>query len=664
MPRSYTLLIFILLLAGNLFAQERLYSIETNSTIKKQSENTIKQYRKSAKDNGSILLPFFDDFSKISVWPSTARWVDNYAFINTDYALNPPTIGVATLDDLDANGDLYPNAGPYQFDADRLTSRPIRLDSIFTPVPKALNVSDSLYLSFYYQPQGRGSTPSKKDSLLLEFHSPLEFDPVFGTTDTTFVPHWRTVWSSAGGIQVDTFAIQQNGYFKQILIPITDTALYFKNGFQFRFRNYGSLANNYVPDWQSNGDQWNLDLVYLNIDRTIKDTTIKDVAFADRAPSLLKNYEAMPYRQYADNFVVEMKDSIDIKVANLDAISQNISYKFTLQQDSQAPYFTYDGGSFTILPYKPNGYLNYPPISKPSPNIFYSPTVKQDAVAFNSIHSLTVDPGMLYSENDTITFSQVLSNYYAYDDGTAEAGIGLNGSTGSYAVRFALNKPDTLIGLQIYFNHVKSSMESAYIDLVIWNEKYGKPGLVIHTVSGASPFYTDSLNSFHTYWFETPVIINTDRFPGLIFYAGWHQNLIDNLNVGLDRYNDTHQNRFYLVDTAWQMSDSQHAGSLLLRPIVGKANPLSIASNKERSVLKIYPNPVTNNNIHIELPSNWDRISHEDLLVIVYNSAGIAVSKQAYSEELNLSALSPGFYLLKLINIHSGDSLTSKLLMQ
>ena len=46
-------------------------------------------------------------------------------------------------------------------------------------------------------------------------------------------------------------------------------------------------------------------------------------------------------------------------------------------------------------------------------------------------------------DNDSIGFNQVFSNYYAYDDGTAEKAYALDAIGGQLAVRFPLAKADT-----------------------------------------------------------------------------------------------------------------------------------------------------------------------------------------------------------------------------
>lgn len=613
----------------------------------------------------SITLPFYDDFSVISVYPSPLRWVDEFAFVNTDYAKFPPSIGVATFDALDETGNLYPNAGPNPFNADNLTSLPIRLDSIFAPVQRAISRSDSIYLSFYYQPQGRTiSPPSKKASLLLEFHSPGEFDTIVSATGTVIEPHWREIWSDEGGIQVDTFAKQNNQYFKQVLIPVSsenDSILYYKNGFQFRFRNIAALAGNSQPDWRNNGSHWNIDVVWLNTGRSLHDTILKDVAFGDMAPSMLAEYQSMPFRQYRANFLNELKENINIAIANLDNQNQNVSYRYDVSKNSNSAFTSYDGGSYTISPFITNGYTDYKPFAEPPVNFFF-PISNEEKVVFHIIHTLTPDPNPLFRSNDSIQFDQMFSNYYAYDNGTAEAGIGINGAAGSYAVQFKLNEADTLRGMQIFFNPVIGGTNQL-IDLQVWNDAAGKPGQIIKSLNGVTPVYTESLNELNSFLFEEPLKIDPVSFPGLIFYVGWTQSSVENLNIGLDRYNDSHKKRFYNVDGNWEMSSEINYGSLLLRPIVGLANPLGIEKPRETDKLNFHPNPVTEGTLFIELPQSWQQTANSINLHILSANGRLVIS-DTYSGPVNVSSLAPGFYMVILTDTQSGQKASGKVIIK
>ncbi len=643
-------------------AQEMLTMPENNPAVERQSF-----FKSTAATPLKVIsLPFYDDFSVISVFPSPLRWADRFAFINTDYAKYPPSIGVATLDALNDKGVLYPDAGPNPFEADNLTSLPIRLDSILTLEKRALKLADSVYLSFYYQPQGRTiSPPTKKASLILEFHSPGDSVTIVSASGTKTVPRWIEKWSTTGGIQVDTFALPGKKYFRQVLIPIStssDSALYFKNGFQFRFRNMATLTGNSQPDWRNNGSQWNIDVVYLDYKRRVHDTIMEDVAFGEVAPSMLVNYEAMPYRQYLKNFDNEMKDTLRITISNLDNKNRNRTYKYQVSKNSLAPFKFYDGEPYTISPYLTDGYVSYKPWARPPVNFFFPSTGDQNIV-FHITHTLSPDPNPLFRSNDTIRFDQVFSNYYAYDNGTAEAGIGINGAAGAYAVQFKLNESDTLRGIQIYFNPVVGGTNQV-VDLQVWNDSNGKPGQIIKTLGGVSPIYTNTLNEFYTYWFDTPLIINAGTFPGLRFYIGWSQNSVENLNVGFDRYKDSHTKRFYNVDGTWQMSDSVNYGSLLMRPVVGPVNPLGVYKPAVAEHIGIHPNPISDGNLVIQLPEAWKNNSGNNMNITIITATGSRVLSETFNNPVNVSSLAPGFYLVILTDKKSGLKSTGKLIIR
>ena len=63
-------------------------------------------------DTAILELPFFDDFADYEGLPDAKRWLNSQAFVNKDFAPQPPTIGMATLDALDANGNLLGEVAP------------------------------------------------------------------------------------------------------------------------------------------------------------------------------------------------------------------------------------------------------------------------------------------------------------------------------------------------------------------------------------------------------------------------------------------------------------------------------------------------------------------------------------------------------------------------
>jgi hypothetical protein len=666
MTKDIFAILLITLIGISATAQEVLTSPAFNPAVAK--EYSVRKKSANAV-SPALTLPFYDDFSVISVYPSPLRWTDAFAFVNTDYAKFPPSVGVATMDALDDKGVLYKDAGPNAFDADYLTSQPIRLDSIFSPAKNwATTRADSIYLSFLYQPQGRTiSPPSKKSSLWLEFHSPDEFDTIVTSSGTTIEPKWRTIWTTDGGITVDSFAKPDNHYFRQVMIPLTgllDSVLYYKNGFQFRFHNIAALSGNSQPDWRNNGSHWNIDVVYLSNGRELNKTNMYDVAFGDNPPSMLRNYESMPYNQYRKNFINEMKDTLDIAISNLDNILHNVSYKYEVRKNSLPDLIApaYDGGSGNVKPFLTNGYTDWPSFARPPVNFFF-PISNEEKVVFHVTHYLSPDPNPLFRSNDTVHYDQLFSNYYAYDNGTAEAGVGINGASGSYAVQFKLNESDTLRGIQVYFNPIIGGNNES-IDLNVWNDGYGTPGVIKKTISGVSPISGNGLNRFNTYWFENPIVINPVDFPSLIFYIGWSQSSVNNINIGLDRVTDSHTKRFFNVNGTWIGSDSINYGSLLLRPIVGLENPLGIDKPADVQKLRFQPNPVSDGNLFILLPETWNKKNHGDLNVTIISSSGSLVYNDSFSVPVNVSNIASGFYMVILTDKQSGQKASGKLLIR
>jgi hypothetical protein len=649
----FTYILLFLLYGISSFCQEQLTGLQFNPVIKdKLREVSSMKSLPYPDDTIPISMPFFDDFSKNSVFPSSQRWIDRYGFENTDWPVNPVNIGVLTLDAINDSGSMYPDAvpGPETFIADHLTSRYIRLDSIFTPAPLELNPADSVYLSFFYQPQGRGSAPKTVDSLVLQFLVKPAYDSITGT-DTIHLPdQWRHIWA-AKGMPLDTFFIQYNRYFKQVNIPITDTS-FFKKAFRFQFYNYVSLASNSEPSWQSNCCQWNIDNVYLNAGRSVKDTIYSEIRFIERPPSMLKNYQSMPYIQYSDNPTEEMIDTIAVTFRNRDSINHQVSYKYEISFPDGTMIKTYEPESdFLVRPY-----YNYNDLTLHPPVQFLYPISSTDSAEFVIKHFIRdVAPGSAF--RDTITALQTFHNYYAYDDGTPEKGYGLTKSGSLLAYRFRLNKsPDTLRGVGIYFNKTLSKSNQQFFYLTVWDDNNGKPGDTIYSRL-AYVGYSDSLYKFLIYRLEKPVRISGD------FYVGIITTTDDNLNIGFDRYNNSQEN--LLFNSTGQWSTSAFSGSLMMRPLIGKLLPLGVPPHNPGILqLLVYPNPCSGETVSITNESfAVHPFDSENTNLVVRDLYGRELISTRYSKTLDVGGLQSGMYIIEVRNINTGRQFTGKLLI-
>ena len=126
-------LLFILFFAFNsVFSQEILSDLYSISYLSQKESNT--------KQKLGITLPFIDDFSYPFNQPDNNLWDSSSIFINRSYPVNPPTIGVATFDGLNAEGLAYSiDLSNPQGEADILLSKEIDLSNV-----------NSAYFLFYY----------------------------------------------------------------------------------------------------------------------------------------------------------------------------------------------------------------------------------------------------------------------------------------------------------------------------------------------------------------------------------------------------------------------------------------------------------------------------------------------------------------------------------
>jgi len=625
------------------FSQEIISPLGGNPLLNKQ-KNAHSVLKTSLK---AVELPFIEDFSNYTLYPDSNLWTDNYVFVNTQFALYPPTIGVATLDALDQTGSVYPSALFTQFPADTLTSQPIRLDSVFQPVLKKINLADSLYFSFYFQPGGGtgvawerlGDAPEAEDSLVLEFFAPQ-------------INTWNRVWSSKG-MPLDSIYKENNRYFKYVIIPVKDTAAYYKNGFRFRFTNYCSLGNNIIPSWVANCDQWNIDYIYLGINRTKNDTARKDLSFIEKAPSFLKDYQAMPASQFT---TAELKDSLrSVLLSNIDNLPHASSYRYEIRNQNGLLEATYNGGFNNIESFWTSGYQQYNYHARP-PVVYDFAQAIGNKSWFEIRHIFKEGIGQDFRpQNDTNVFIQNFGDYYAYDDGTAENGYGLTPAGSKLAYQFNLNHPDTLVAVDIYFNSTYNNSNLKYFYLTVWQDNgSGKPGDTIYRSHPIMPLASTGLNAFQNFILDRILPVSGKIYVGMI------QTTDDNLNIGFDRNTSSENHIFFNSAGIWYQSFVK--GSLMIRPVFGM-NYLGINEiEKEKFSFDIYPNPLKTDMLNLLLNSDSD-INYHDYYLQIFDVFGNKLIQSEFKSQLQLNNLKNAVYFIKIINNKSKYQQIKKLII-
>jgi hypothetical protein len=554
-----------------------------------------------------VNLPFFDDFSGKNPYPDPAKWTDDNVFINNTLSKNQPTQGIATFDALDDGGRLYETASEYSFRADELTSQPVNLN--FLP-------DDNIWMSFFVEQGGLGDAPEVNDSLTLQFFAPEE-------------SKWYPVWRAGG--TGDTV-------FKQVMIRISDPR-FLKTGFRFRFANYATLsANNNDPGMTGNCDQWNIDYLLIDRNRSEGDTVYNDVAITLPVRSALKNHEAMPWKQYREVELQEMGSSILIHYRNNDTIIRNVTRNFEIRDVyNNTVSYQFSAGAANAGPLEDIAY---------NAGLVYSFSSPGNDSALFRITSVLKTDEFDPKQNDTMVYYQVFGNYFAFDDGSSEAGYGINGlgsRNAMFAYRFTSYLEDTLRAVKICFNDSYTDANKRAFDLMVWDDNNGYPGNIIYTLEEVMVEQGDMVNGFYTYRLPDAVPLNGT------FYVGWRQRSETFLNAGLD-VNTPHEGRqFYWLNGQWQ--GSQIGGSVMIRPLVG--GPLRITgiddnNHNNSTELKIWPNP-SSGYINIEAE---DLILRGDASVSFIDISGKTVKKCILENRIDISSLPAGAYIMV---IGSGD---------
>jgi len=580
-------------------AQERVIGLQSNYIIKGASEKMNKS--KSDISSEMIELPFFDDFPGTSIFPDSRKWSDNFVFINDTYSDKQITKGVATFDAIDNSGKMYETAISSGFEADKLTSQPVNLE---------YPASDNIVLSFFYQAGGLGDSPEPNDSLTLQFLDPEE-------------NKWYSIWRVNGSTDQS---------FRQAVISI-DNQRFLKKGFQFRFINYASISpNTGDPSMIGNCDHWNIDYVYLDLNRDINDTVYADVAFRSGIRSLLRSHEAMPWPHFREIELQEMSAFIPIRYRNNDLIVRNVTRNFEIwdvNRNSQVHFFTSGAANIeplTNVDYNANLIYTFKSDSPDSARFRITCTLKTD----------DFDP----KANDTVVYYQVFNNYFAFDDGSAEMGYGINGlgsRNAMVAYRFESFIPDTLRSVQICFNDSYLNANKRAFDLMVWDDNKGIPGNILYTGEEVMVEHINRINGFYSYSI-------TDGIPvDGIFYIGWKQRSETFLNAGLDVNTPNKGRQLYWLNGEWQQS--QVNGSLMIRPVLGKPTKTTSINDfykRKNNLVTVWPNPATD---YISVLTDGVNVN-ESAWITITDLNGRELIKCRNTRQIDISSLQKGMYII------------------
>lgn len=619
MKQKYLILILLFFLSNTVFGQyEQLVPLGSNPVIKQYLHSLPASSTFKMLSTDTIDLPVVDDFSTTEVFPDPTIWTDNDVFVNSHFARNMITVGVATFDGLDQEGNPYNNSSPtVQGGCDTLTSKFIRL--LTRPQSQGggqFTLADSLTLSFYYQKKGWGDAPDSPDSLVVDFFN--------GTA-------WSRQWFTKGAISNG-----QDTSFTRVQIRITNSA-FLVDGFRFRFRTYGSRTGSL--------DHWHLDYVKFfkafNQFSGQMDTAIVDVAMTQPATSLMKEYSSVPWDHFislnANDQQNLLRDSASMYYRVTDIAPADVGFNnriFDFQNNYVAGFGQANGN---IFPARPNNvFLKYTfsvdsvfpnsPSFAPDTNYFTVKNYFTNGNAFGGLKS-----------NDTVTYIQKFENYYSLDDGTAEVGYDLiNAPNGKVAMKFEILKTDTLRAVRIHFVQQGADVSTKFFTIKIWSSL--SPETVIYQEASQRPVYIDEVNGFATYVLDQLVPVS-----GTI-YIGFQQILGDGLHLGFDRNTASNSRMFYNIGNGW-IPTLIADGTFMMRGVMGDSVlftglPLSGAP----SSFEMYPNPANSQVFFTNGTESWAR------RIEVFNIKGELIKTDVYAPVLDISLLPSGIYFVCLRN--------------
>ena len=548
----------------------------------------------------TIQLPIIDEFTQKSYVPTEEYWIDRKAYINSSHARNPLSTGVATLDGLDEAGFPYhPTNNKSDTLADVLTSKYLDLTG-----------DVNVFLSFYYQSGGWGESPGPDDSLVVEFWAP---------GDTV----WEQVWAKKG---------QKMNRFSPAIIAV-DSTKWLGNGFQFRFGAYGARNGAF--------DIWNIDYVLMAANRSAGDSLVQDPAFSEPLPSLINNFESVPWFHFNNNI---LKDTVHTVYRRNGAtpsppwpLTKN---KFVLSLNGNIE-ITSAGFVNSTDPHNTD-------LDNPMFINSFNPAAQTDSFNISMVGILPGTKVQPFTANDTLKRTQLFRNYYAYDDGSAERAYGVKNGFGTrLAFELTPEQPDTLKGVYFRFAHAGVDGTVYTFKIAVWENNQGAPGQLIYmSDSSYVPDYGYYHNSFMPYILDTSVYINGSVFIGI------RQNTDQAIYLGLDVNTPGTTNLYYGSAFFWYQS--LVSGTVMMRPYFKyQPHDISVGESQLESAPLIYPNPA-NDILNIQTKSVAEFII-SDLL-------GRIALRGDTELPINISSLKSGIYIVTVLR--GSDIYTEKIIIE
>lgn len=581
--------------------------------------------------------PFMDDFSAEVNYPNPALWVENDVYINTRLGVGAPSIGVATFDGLDSHGSA--RGGGYG-GSDTLTSNLIDLSEYSS--------TSNVFLSYFLQEKGLGIQPLRRDSMVLEFRNEE------GT--------WERINTHFGDNVIMPGNNSKPFEFHNERIGLR----FLHENFQFRFYNFCNR--------RGLEGLWHLDYVRIS-DNEIPDGSFHDVALTEQPLPVTYPYYAVPMKQFRVDPASFINDQLRIGISNHFPLRVTVAPSDLTIEDVLTS---------TVYDYQPT-LLEVPPISQENQRdlesgdyLFFNPfnatnlisNVLNDVPTSEEMRlrttytiSQAIEVGNNFLPtltNNSVSIDSDISDYFAYDDGSAERVLVASVTAGAetrIAIEFKLLQPDTLRGIRIHFPRYGNGSSNTNFDLFVYEGSLDSEPIAFAQLF--RPLFGDEhyneLNAYSTYVFKdktTQEIIAVPLSSGK-FYIGWAQRRNSpDIAFGYDSNTDTKEKIHYNEGFGWNnLGDvsSVIPGTVMMRPIFGsdtiyQTNVRNLTSQIE--LFEVFPNPTTGL-VHLTVTSG---IHSHELYLQLFNEVGQLVFASEWNSSMNLTALPAGIYYLRATN--------------
>ncbi|WP_140464460.1 T9SS type A sorting domain-containing protein [Hymenobacter nivis] len=592
-----------------------------------------------ARRGTALSLPFFDDFTTPREGnPRVQNWLPGGgALVNNRLPVHPLTRGVATLDGLKANGQGYANTPNYGA-IDSLTSQPIDLSG-YGP-------GNGVYLTFAWQ-EGSIVGPSERSS----GSAPVALELFFLDRDGRWVSQWKQL---AGGAAVSGF--------RQKAVAVAD-ARFFHAGFQFQFLATGNVS--------VSTDAWSLDYFVLDANRTATDTTYADLATAQGLGNPLRRYTALPWWQYnAAAPAAELNPMLNAEITNLNPgpIPTPISWTGTVQDVAGGYTGTWLTDSRSIPTQPRQTVIGGSARTAPLPT-----TAAAKQLRYTLALNTRVAAGDRTLPNDTLSRDVFLNDYYAFDDGTAEAVLALPAtSTGPIqylAYALDLNQPDQVKGVRLYpvfLNNAQGDNgANRSITVGVWADANGQPAatpLMTQTATLLNPLNNPSAagQTFVDVLFSASVPVS-----GRV-YVGYGQTARGQfLPYGIDLNNPPPANTLWRTNQGtWLTFSALPAGAPMVRALLTNNQTVITATTPPAAAgapaaFSLYPNPLpTGGTIAVAGPA----FARASLLDALGRTIWEQPAAEAGRPRLTPGRLAAGVYLVRL-HLANGSAVTRRLVV-